>query len=91
MTRDEHGTRLLELVSGLTTEVHPHATRLAVTLDSSFDDLGSGSLELAELLRRVQDAFGVVLPSHVPANAEAPSDLLRVVHEHKSSGDQTAS
>ena len=79
MARDEQGARLLELVSGLTTEVHPHATRLAVTLDSSFDDLGIGSLELAELLRRVQDTFGVALPSHILANAETPRDLLRIV------------
>lgn len=83
MTRDEQGARLLELVSGLTTEVHPHATRLGVTLDSSFDDLGIGSLELAELLRRVQDAFGVALPSHVLDNAETPRDLLRVVTSTK--------
>jgi 1-acyl-sn-glycerol-3-phosphate acyltransferase len=79
MARDDQGTRLLELVRGLTSEVHPHSTRLAVTLDSSFDDLGIGSLELAELLRRVQDAFGVALPSHVLANAETPRDILRVV------------
>ena len=50
-----------------------------MTLDSSFDDLGIGSLELAELLRRVQDAFGVALPSHVLANAETPRDLVQAV------------
>ena len=77
MASEEPATRVLELVQGLIAEVHPHASRLAVTLDSPFDDLGIGSLELAELLRRVQDAFGVALPSHVLANAETPRDLLR--------------
>lgn len=50
MTSDERAARVLELVRGLTTEVHPHAP---------FDDLGIGSLELAELLMRVQDTFGI--------------------------------
>ena len=50
-----------------------------MTLDSAFDDLGIGSLELAELLRRVQDAFGVALPPHVLASAETPRDLLQAV------------
>ena len=53
MTGEERATRVLELVRGLTTEVHPHTLRLTVTLDSPFDDLGIGSLELAKLLLRV--------------------------------------
>ena len=82
MTSDERAARVLELVRGLTTEVHPHASRLAVTLDSPFDDLGIGSLELAELLMRVQDSFGVALPAHVLSSAETPRDLVRaVVHK----------
>ena len=40
-----------------------------MSLDSSFDDLGIGSLELVELLLRVQDAFGVTLPSGLLARA----------------------
>ena len=79
MASEEPATRVLELVRRLTDEVHPHASRLTVTLDSRFDDIGIGSLELAELLRRVQDAFGVALPSHVLASAETPRDLLRAV------------
>jgi 1-acyl-sn-glycerol-3-phosphate acyltransferase len=82
MTSDERAARVLELVRGLTTEVHPHASRLAVTLDSPFDDLGIGSLELAELLMRVQDTFGVALPAHMLSSAETPRDLVRaVVHK----------
>lgn len=79
MASDERATLLLELVRGLTAEVHPHAARRTLTLDSHFDDLGIGSLELAELLRRAQDAFGVALPPRVLANAETPRDLLQAV------------
>jgi 1-acyl-sn-glycerol-3-phosphate acyltransferase len=82
LSSDERAARVLELVRGLTTEVHPHASRIAVTLDSPFDDLGIGSLELAELLMRVQDSFGVALPAHVLSSAETPRDVVRaVVHK----------
>ena len=50
-----------------------------MTLDSTFDNLGIGSLELAELLLRVQDKFGVALPPHILASAETPRDLLAAV------------
>ena len=50
-----------------------------MTLDSPFDDLGIGSLELAELLMRVQDSFGIALPAHVLSSAETPRDLVRAV------------
>jgi 1-acyl-sn-glycerol-3-phosphate acyltransferase len=76
---EERAARILELVQRLTAEVHPRASRVSVTLDSPFDDLGIGSLELAELLLRVQDAFGVALPPHVLTGAETPRDLLRAV------------
>lgn len=71
---------LLELVRDLIVEVHPHAAQVPVTLDRDFDrDLGLGSLELVELLLRVEDAFGVTLPSRAFAAAETPRDLLRVL------------
>jgi len=50
-----------------------------VALDSSFDNLGIGSLELAELLQRVQGKFGVALPAHILASAETPRDLVAAV------------
>jgi acyl carrier protein len=55
-------------VRGLTTAVHPHASRLAVTLDCTFDDVGLGSLELAELVMRVQVSVGVAPPADVLSN-----------------------
>jgi len=76
---EERAARVLELVRGLTTEVHPHASRLAVTRDSPFDDLGIGSLELAELVMRVQDSVGVALPADVLSSAETPRDLVLAV------------
>ncbi|WP_323055571.1 AMP-binding protein [Mycobacterium pinniadriaticum] len=50
-----------------------------MTLDSQFDDLGIGSLEMAELLLRVQKALGLTLPAHVLGSAETPRDLLRAI------------
>jgi len=70
---------ILALVRGLVAEVHPHATPPSVTLDSTFENLGIGSLELAELLLRVQDKLGVALPPHILAGAETPRDLVAAV------------
>ncbi len=79
MANQECAPPILALVRGLVAEVHPHATPPSVTLDSTFDNLGIGSLELAELLLRVQDKFGVALPPHILASAETPRDLLAAV------------
>lgn len=70
---------IIALVRGLVAEVHPRAEPPLVTLDSTFDDLGIGSLELAELLLRVQDTVGVALPPHILATAETPRDLVAAV------------
>ena len=79
MANEDRVPVILALVRGLVAEVHRHATPLSVTLDSTFDHLGIGSLELAELLLRVQDKFGVALPPHILASAETPRDLLSAV------------
>ncbi|OCB33290.1 acyl-phosphate glycerol 3-phosphate acyltransferase [Mycobacterium malmoense] len=71
---------VLALVRGLVAEVHAQAAPPRVTLDSSFDTLGIGSLELAELLLRVQDKFGVTLPPHILASAETPRDLVAALN-----------
>ncbi len=75
MANQDCAPPILTLVRGLVAEVHPHAAT-SVTLDSHFDNLGIGSLELAELLLRVQDKFGVALPPHILASAETPRDLV---------------
>lgn len=79
MASPERAAHVLELVRSLVAEVHPHAARVMVTLDSSFDDLGIGSLELVELLHRVQDAFGVTLPSDLLGRVETPRQLLQAL------------
>src|SRR5271166_4783666 len=76
MAGQQSAPAVLALVRGLVSEVHPHAAPSSVTLDSPFDKLGVGSLELAELLLRVQDKFGVALPPHILASAETPRDLV---------------
>ena len=90
MASEERAAAVLELVRGLVAEVHPHASRLTVTLDSPFDDLGIGSLELVELLHRVQDSFGVTLPSHLLATAETPRDLMRAVTRNHAPSARTS-
>ncbi|MEE6177624.1 AMP-binding protein [Mycobacterium sp. 050134] len=79
MPSQEATPAVLALVRGLVTEVHPHGGSPAVTLDTTFDDLGVGSLELAELLLRVQDKFAIALPPHILASAETPRDLVAAV------------
>jgi len=76
MVPEECAPEVLALARGLVAEIHPHAAPPAVTLDSAFDSLGIGSLELAELLLRVQDKFRVALPPHILASAETPGDLV---------------
>ncbi|UXA08927.1 AMP-binding protein [Mycobacterium sp. SMC-2] len=76
MAHQDCAPAVLALVRGLVEEVHPQAAPPAVTLDSPFENLGIGSLELAELLLRVQDKFGVALPPHILASAETPRDLV---------------
>src|SRR5688572_12647836 len=52
----------------------------SATLDSAFDrDLGLDSIALAELLMRVEDAFGITLPPQLLATAAAPRDVLAQV------------
>jgi 1-acyl-sn-glycerol-3-phosphate acyltransferase len=86
MATDECAPVILALVRGLVAEVHPHAKPPSVTLDTTFDNLGIGSLELAELLLRVQDKFGVALPPHILSSAEKPRDLLAAVGRGQPAG-----
>ncbi|HEV8629963.1 MAG TPA: AMP-binding protein, partial [Thermoanaerobaculia bacterium] len=68
---------LLAVVRTLAAEAHPGGGR-SVELDSSLErDLGLDSLSRAELLLRLERAFGVGLPERALAEAETPRDLLR--------------
>ncbi len=72
---------VLEIARQVADELHPRSSgRRRVTLDSSLDrDLGLDSLGRAELITRIERAFGVGLPEGLLAAAETPRDLLRAV------------
>ncbi len=80
MVDEEAPARLLEVVREVAAELHPGRELRRVGLDSSLDkDLGLDSLGRAEVLSRLERAFGVALPDSLVASAEAPRDLLRAV------------
>ncbi len=73
--------QLLGLVEQLAIELHPdRRRRLDVQWESRLDrDLGIDSLGRAELLSRIEQAFGTRLPASVLAEAETPRHLLEAV------------
>jgi acyl carrier protein len=67
---------LLAIVRRLVSETHPDQTR-EVTLHASFErDLGLDSLARAELMQRVEQAFGVELPAEALSEADTSLALL---------------
>src|SRR5688572_10728242 len=79
---------LVATVETLLAEVHPRQQPRPVALDSALEkDLGLDSLARAELLLRLETAFGVALPERLLAEAETPRDLLEAV-ARAAPGDQ---
>ncbi len=73
--------RLVEIVSELARETHPHQ-RFQVTLDSDFErNLGLDSLARAELIIRIDHDFRVSLPARALSEARTPRDLLQFLAE----------
>ena len=73
-------TRVLRIVDELARELHPRRTLPPASLHTHLDrDLGLDSLAMAELLVRLENAFGASLPSSLLSTAETPEDLLRSV------------
>jgi acyl carrier protein len=69
-------SRLLDIVAGLSAELHAQSAP-AVTPDTRLEqDLGLDSLSRVELLLRIERAFGVALPEQTLVSAETPRDLL---------------
>lgn len=73
--------RLLTLVAALADELHGDDSPYPeVTLDTQFErDLGFDSLARAELLARIETAFGVQLPVETFASAATASDVLAAI------------
>jgi len=78
---DQTADRLMEILQQLSHELHPGQKQKAeVRLDSFLDrDLGFDSLGRVELLRRLEQEFGINLSEQLFANAETARDLLRAV------------
>ncbi len=78
---DSKADRLLQIITGMDRELHPHEPAGSrVQLDSALErELGFDSLSRIELLARLERAFGVPLSEQVFAAAETPRELLRAV------------
>ncbi len=71
---------LLQVINVLITEVQPHRSAKAITLDTSFEkDLGLDSLTRVELISRVEKKFKLALPEQIIAETESARDLLRAI------------
>jgi acyl carrier protein len=80
MPATDQEDRLLAVVRELVTERHSAERASDVTLDSAFDrDLGLDSLDVAELVARLEDRFGVDLQREELAAVATPQDLLGAV------------
>ncbi len=79
-SRSHVAATVLFAVEELARELDPARHTQAATLDSRLDrDLGIDSLGRAELVVRIERAFGVAMPEHILAEAETPRDLLTAV------------
>ena len=72
---------LLELIAGLCRELRPGQPAPALTLGSELErDAELDSLARAELLLRIEAAFGVRLPQRLIGEAQTPRDFLRALN-----------
>ncbi|TDJ63620.1 MAG: acyl-phosphate glycerol 3-phosphate acyltransferase, partial [Proteobacteria bacterium] len=73
--------RLLQIVTVLAGEIHPHSRRPPVArLNSALErELGFDSLSRVELLTRIEKVFSVRLSDQMFTLAETPADLLRLI------------
>ncbi len=88
----ETATRLLEIVKGLASEIHPGQDEtVRTTLDSSLDrDLGFDSLAQVELLARIEKTFNISLSEQILATVDSVRDLLRAVLSSSAGKRETA-
>jgi acyl carrier protein len=73
---------VLDVVRALVVEMQPHRAGARISLDSALErELGLDSLGRAELLLRLEAAFGIALPERVLADAETPRDLWQALRQ----------
>ncbi|HEX4883287.1 MAG TPA: AMP-binding protein, partial [Casimicrobiaceae bacterium] len=83
--------RLLTLIAAMLAELRPASPAPPVALDDALDhDLGLDSLSRAELLVRVERAFGVTLPDHLAGAARTPRALAEAIATAKPKGPPVA-
>lgn len=81
--------RTLRVVRDLLRELGSGRVAETASLDASVDrDLGLGSLEIVELLVRLEREFGVRLPDDLPARAETPRQWAKAIAEGDAAGGQ---
>jgi non-ribosomal peptide synthetase component F len=72
--------RLLQLIAALCRELRPGQPAPTLTIDSELErDAELDSLARAELLVRIEAAFGVRLPQRLIGEAQTPRDFLRAL------------
>lgn len=84
-TQPELETKMLALVQAFLAELETDQRQRVVTLNSSLErDLGIGSIERAELFRRIEQEFSVNLPDAALAKANTLQDLIVELKQTKS-------
>ena len=75
------GAAVLEVIRSLVTELQPQREhRLVIRRDSDLDrELALDSLARAELLHRLDRAFGVRLPERLIGEARTPGDIIEAI------------
>lgn len=85
-SRSELEKKLLALVQEFIAELETNHSYRVVTLDASLDrDLGIGSLERAELFRRIEQAFAINLSDTTLAKTNTLQDLIAELQQTKPS------
>ncbi len=58
-----------------------HLETSAITAESSFAELGVDATQMADLLQKLQEALGIILPEDKVATISTVGDLLEMVED----------
>jgi fatty-acyl-CoA synthase len=73
--------QVLHIIREFLSELESEWALAAISLDASFEDLGVGSLERAELFNRIEKAFVIQLPDNLIATAKYIKDLIPAIED----------